>query len=176
MASEGKIKSKELSYEANLPPFLQRLHAQKAGHGDPDRHERQLARPKRANAETEDDGPTVIDESGETVSKEELDKMTTTDTAADEVPINELVKGDSIGDASPKASGAIQRTSEQKLSDGTATKKRKVGRVVGDDDREDHASPTNENDAASNKHKLAKKVKKKVKPIKLAFDNDDSDA
>ena len=72
---EGKIKAKDLQYDNSLPPFLQRLHAQNAGRGDQDRHERPLARPKRAKDHDEDDEPTVVDEAGETVSKAELEKI-----------------------------------------------------------------------------------------------------
>ena len=72
---EGKIKAKDLQYDNSLPPFLQKLHAQNAGIGDQDRHERPLARPQRARTHDEDDEPTVVDEAGETVSKAELEKM-----------------------------------------------------------------------------------------------------
>lgn len=57
---------------------------------------------------------------------------------------------------------------EQKLTDGTAVKKRKVAKVVGDEDEDDTFKP--EKDTAP---KAAKKAKKKTKPIKLAFDDDE---
>ena len=74
--SGDKIKSKDLSYDSSLPPFLQRLRDQNSGR-DTDRHEREIARPKGkkdAQAE-EDDGPTVVDDSGETVTKEQITSM-----------------------------------------------------------------------------------------------------
>jgi hypothetical protein len=170
---EGKIKSKDLSYEATLPPFLQKLHAQKAGWGDQDRHERPLARPKRAKAHDEDDEPTVVDEAGETVSKAELDKMTTAQEGNGE---DENVK--TVGEESeqPKGSGAIQdqvQRTDQQVTDGTATKKRKVAKVVGEGEEEGNATTKTHSDNESAAKKVAKKAKKKAKPIKLAFDEDE---
>ena len=179
MPAEGKIKSKDLQYESALPPFLQRLHAQKAGLGDQDRHERPVARPKRSKAHDEEDEPTVVDESGETVSKDELTKLR--EQADDDAEEN--VKGQSI-DANaepPMASGAIQddeqRMPKQIVSDGTATKKRKVAKVVGEDDDDSKAAGDEAQDAEeSTTRKVAKKGKRKSKPIKLAFANDEDGA
>lgn len=175
MPSDGKIKSKDLSYESTLPPFLQRLHAQKAGRGDEDRHERPVARPKRAKANAEDDEPTVVDESGETLSKEELERMTS--AASGEVEEGGNVKGGVEGEPEPKASGALPddevKRGEQKVTDGTAMKKRKVAKVVGegaDDANGEEGALTKDDPGAT---KAAKKIKKKAKPIKLAFDDED---
>ena len=173
MAPEGKIKSKNLSYESTLPPFLQRLHDQNAGRGDQDRHERQIARPKRAKTHDEDDEPTVVDESGELVSKESLEKMSSATNG--DVEDGGNVKGSTDVDAEPKASGAIQddqlERSDQKVTDGTATKKRKAGKVVGEDSIGNGDDTNEKNDSVTTK--AAKKIKKKAKPIKLAFHNDD---
>lgn len=184
MAPEGKIKSKDLTYESNLPPFLQRLHAQKGGAsgGDPDRHEHQIARPKKPQATDEDDGPTIVDESGETVSKEEMEKLASGDQAAtDDAPtIGDLVRGPSVRDGEPKASGALSsdvdsadRKTEQKITDGTATKKRKAAKVVRDEKADDDVAAEEDDADPPRTSKAAKKIKKKAKPIKLAFDNDD---
>ena len=171
MPQEAKIKSKDLSYEATLPPFLQRLHAQKAGRGDEDRHERPVARPTRVKTADEDDGPTVVDEGGETVSKEELEQLAKGESAEE----SGLVRGESIGDGEPKASGALPNgdgdgtRSEQKVTDGTAVKKRKVGKVIGEDGEEGKGNGGQE---VENETPM-KKFKKKGKPIKLAFDDDE---
>ncbi|KAK3683115.1 hypothetical protein LTR37_020553 [Vermiconidia calcicola] len=161
-SSEPKIKSKDLSYENTLPPFLQRLHAQKAGLGDQDRHERQIARPKRAKVDDEDDGPTLVDESGEVVSKEQMEKEMNDGADGN-------VNGTLEGDGEPRASGAIQE-----LTDGTAMtkkkKKRKLGKVVGDGDADTVAD---EEEGAVKKTTAKKAKKNKSKPIKLAFDDDD---
>jgi hypothetical protein len=169
---EGKIKSKDLQYDNSLPPFLQKLHAQNAGRGDQDRHERPLARPKRAKAHDDDDEPTVVDETGETVSKAELEKMASAAGGADED-----VKTLGEESAEPKASGALQddaQRNDQKVTDGTATKKRKVAKVVGEEDE----SKANDDVAGAREpgaKKVIKKAKKKAKPIKLAFDDDGED-
>ena len=171
MPSEGKIKAKDLSYEATLPPFLQRLHAQNAGRGDLDRHEQPIARPERVKTSDEDDGPTLVDESGEIVSKEEYEELTVNGIEED----GGSVTGELKGDGEPKASGAIQdcegRKAEQKVTDGTATKKRKVVKVVGDQGEEAGQKDKPKDETAP--EKALKKAKKKAKPIKLAFDDGD---
>ncbi|KAM0722114.1 hypothetical protein Q7P37_001555 [Cladosporium fusiforme] len=171
----GKIKSKDLQYDSSLPPFLQRLRAQNAGYGedgDPDRHERPLARPKKAKNPDEDDGPTVVDESGETVSKEEYEKQLKGTAEGEEEGGN--VTGELKGDGQPEASGAPPAESasrvEQKITDGTTVKKRKVGKVVGDDNEDDTKDNTGQKNTAQ---KPAKKAKKKAKPIKLAFEDEE---
>jgi hypothetical protein len=170
--SGGKIKSKDLSYDSSLPPFLQRLRAQNTGYGDdgdPDRHERPLARPKRAKNPDDDDGPTFVDESGETVTKEDYEKQLRGDAEGEEDAGN--VTGELKGDGKPEASGALPGPRvEQKLTDGTAVKKRKMAKVVGED--EEDGLQTGGVDKGTTQ-KAPKKAKKKAKPIKLAFDDDE---
>ena len=168
---EGKIKSKDLSYESNLPPFLQRLHAQKAGRGDLDRHEQPIARPKRAKAHEEEDEPTVVDEAGETISKAELEKLTAPEGGDDDE------NGEAVGEDSkePKDTGATpdgSRRVDPKCTDGTATKKRKAVKVVGEDENAEVTAETQDQEDADSK-KIGKKAKKKAKPIKLAFNDDE---
>lgn len=172
----GKIKSKDLSYDSSLPPFLQRLRAQNTGYGDdgdPDRHERPLARPKKAKNPDDDDGPTFVDESGELVSKAEYEKHLKGEVEGEETGGN--VTGELKGDGKPEASGALPADStprvEQKLTDGTAAKKRKVAKVVGDDDEDDSSKPASADKDTT--PKVVKKAKKKARPIKLTFDDDE---
>lgn len=175
-----KIKSKDLSYESTLPPLLQRLHDQKAGYGDQDRHERPIARPKRAKAHEDEDEPTVIDESGETVSKEELAKMTSAGGQNDQAePLQEggNVTGSVTNKDEALVSGALPDSGtshqDQKLTDGTATKKRKVAKVIGGADPEDdETAPKGERDD-STVIQAKKRTKKKAKPVKLGFGEDD---
>lgn len=166
-----KIKSKDLSYSSDLPPFLQRLHDQKAGRGDTDKHEFQTARPKRAKNPDDDDGPTIVDESGENVTKEDFQKLGAAET------VGNSVTGD-LESEEPKGSGALQndeaagRRGKENVTDGTAVKKRKVGKVVGEDDaeiEERNGESTKDEGAAK---KVVKKAKKKAK-VKLAFDDGD---
>lgn len=167
--SEKKIKSKDLTYDSSLPPFLQRLHDKNAGRGDTDRHERQIARPTKAKDPNEDDGPTVVDESGETVSKDELAKLTETAKQSDDSP---NVTGKTDLEAAPKASGALPVPASEdakpisNVTDGTAQKKRKAVKVVSGDDAADNQGE------GSGPAKVAKKAKKKAK-VKLAFDEEE---
>ena len=176
MAPDGKIKAKDLSYESTLPPFLQELYDQNAGRGDQDRHERAIARPKRAKTNAEDDGPTVVDESGEMVSKEGLAMMTSNGNGETQEGGNGKTGPDDV--VEPKASGAMHENdvqrADQKVTDGTAIKKRKVAKVVGVEDEEVHCKNGDREEDSATK-KAAKKVRKKTKPIKLAFDDDDNE-
>lgn len=173
----GKIKSKDLQYDSTLPPFLQRLREQNSGHGpdkDPDRHEQQRARPKKAKNPDEDDGPTVVDESGETLSKEEYAKLSTEskDAGASNETAGGTVTGEVTGDGKPEASGALPGDKgAQKVTDGVAVKKRKAAKVVGEDDADEAEIVKGGGEGGAKK--AVKKAKKKAKPIKLAFDDDD---
>lgn len=169
-----KIKSKDLSYDSSLPPFLQRLRDQNAGRGDTDRHERPIARPKKSKDPNEDDGPTVVDESGETLSKDEVEKLTKQPEPG--IEDTENVKGELDPATEPKASGALPDTksSDKTVTDGTATKKRKVAKAIGeDDDDEEVATEKPKDGAEKNVTKSVKKAKKKAKPVKLAFDDEE---
>ena len=173
-----KIKSKDLSYDSSLPPFLRRLHDRSAGRDDTDRHERAIARPKKAKDPNDDDGPIVVDDNGETLSKAEVEKLAAETAPKDDAP---GVTGDIDPNAEPKVSGALpdgdksvttaasgaSRT-DQKVTDGTAQKKRKLGKAIGSD----QCATELEGEEASTT-KVAKKVKKKAKPVKLAFGDDE---
>lgn len=152
----SKIKSKDLSYDQNLPPFLQRLRAQNAGRGDADRHEREIARPKKAHVADEEDEPTIVDESGEVVTPSDLKKRSETESATLHDPIN--------------ASSTTKEPQKDLVDASKVSKKRKVAKMIGadasDEPREQHP-PT----------QIASKTvpKKKSKPIKLAFNEEDDD-
>ncbi|KAI7506672.1 hypothetical protein KC347_g7449 [Hortaea werneckii] len=190
--SGDKIKSKDLSYDSSLPPFLQRLRDQNAGR-DTDRHEREIARPKgkKDPQAEEEDGPTVVDDSGETVTKEQIASMNQDieEKERSESNVGGSVKGklDNAGDV-VALSGALPDEEPTRKGDtvteGKAVKKRKVGKVVGGDEHEEGESggekgetARNPSDAAASgeKESAGKKIKKKAKQIKLAFNNDDDD-
>lgn len=168
----AKIKGKDLSYDKALPPFLQRLHDQNAGRGDTDRHERPVARNIGRKDPDEDDGPTVIDESGETVGKDRLEKLKTADSG----DVGGNVTGELKDEEEAKISGALpsdeMKRADQKMTDGTATKKRKAAKVIGEEDGNVEVQMSKDGEANQEK-KVAKKAKKKAKPIKLAFDDDE---
>lgn len=81
------------------------------------------------------------------------------------------MSGELKGDGKPEASGALPGPRvEQKLTDGAAAKKRKMAKVVGEDEEDGPAGSSVDKGAAQ---KAPKKAKKKAKPIKLAFDDDE---
>lgn len=154
----GKIKSKDLSYSSDLPPFLQRLHAQNAGHGD--RHERPIARPKKEKNPDDDDGPTIIDESGDTVTKEEMERLASKDSEGKEFDVTEPSVASDLSDG--------KRVKQQETDAGKASKKRKAAKIVGEDEADPEVLK-----GFGEKTVAAKKPKKKAKPIKLAFEDDE---
>jgi hypothetical protein len=161
----SNIKSKDLTYDKNAsqPAFLQRLRDQNSAISSTGRHEQPIARAQRPKNNDDDDAPTyVVEGSSETLSKAEYEKLTSGET--------EDLTGDS-----PKASGALPDEDDGgptrasvTVDAGKATKKRKMAKVVGGDD-EDEATPKD----TSKDESKPKKLKKKGKPIKLSFGDDE---
>ncbi|KAF1345954.1 hypothetical protein BDV97DRAFT_337102 [Delphinella strobiligena] len=166
----GNIKSKDLSFNKQEPAFLRRMREANSGLGD--RHERPIARPQRLrdpNAD-EEDAPTYVDEEGGTLSKAEYDAM---------VKDSEQKDSDNDITKSPKASGAIKDevTRKQQVVDvGASSKKRKAAVVVGgeEDDEGKVEKGTAEGGEAKRPKAGVKKAKKKGKPIKLSFGDDEA--
>ncbi|KAH0342384.1 hypothetical protein KCU81_g5780, partial [Aureobasidium melanogenum] len=181
----SNIKSKDISYDksASQPAFLQRLRDQNSAISASGRHEQPVARAQRAkkSGDDDDDAPTyVVEGSSETLTKAEYEKLATgggeqSDAKSKFADVKDMVTGELTGD-SPKASGALPDESDAParasatVDAGKATKKRKVAKVVGgDDDEEDEA---NTKDTSKDESK-PKKVKKKGKPIKLSFGDEE---
>ena len=179
-------RSKNLEYEANEPAFLRRLRAQNAG-GD-GRHERPLARPKKARTDDEDDAPAyVVQDSNETLSKAEYETLLKSQDASATAPSTEGAshesgsKNETLGitgtleSTEPKASGALSRDRDEPAAPIEATmgsKKRKVAKVIGGDpDGNDRPDELIDRVPASDR----KKPRRKGKSVKLSFDNDDND-
>ena len=174
------IKSKDLSFNKQEPAFLRRIREANSGHGD--RHERPIARPQRLrdpNAD-EEDAPTYVDEGGDNLSKAEYDALVkgnedgTDDSKSTTQPdstVGGVVTGDLEGD-DYKISGGLGED-EKKGGRGTLIdvggpiRKRKAARVVGDEVDHDEGR-TSKGDSAH------KKAKKKGKPIKLSFGDDET--
>lgn len=178
----SNIKSKDLTYDKNAsqPAFLQRLRDQNSAISSSGRHEQPIARAQRAKNPNndDDDAPTyVVEGSSETLTKAEYEKLTSGDgdDAKDKFgDVKDMVTGELTGD-SPKASGALPDEDEAParasatVDAGKATKKRKVAKVVGGDDDEDEKTT---NDTSKDESK-PKKPKKKGKPMKLSFGDDE---
>ncbi|KAI4719976.1 hypothetical protein E4T48_03822 [Aureobasidium sp. EXF-10727] len=178
----SNIKSKDLSYDksASQPAFLQRLRDQNSAITSTGRHEQPIARARLPkNNDDNDDAPTyVVEGSSETLTKAEYEKLALGDddsngeAEAKFSEVKDLVTGELTGDE-PKASGALPDGDDAPVrasvtvDAGTATKKRKVGKVVGADD-EDSANKTPNKDESK-----PKKLKKKGKPIKLSFGDEE---
>jgi hypothetical protein len=177
----SNIKSKDLTYDKNAsqPAFLQRLRDQNSAIASSGRHEQPIARAQRAKNPNndDDDAPTyVVEGSSETLTRAEYEKLTSGDT--DDVEskfgnVKNMVTGELTGD-SPKASGAlpdeddVPARASVTVDAGKATKKRKVAKVVGGDDGDEaNAKDTSEDESKP------KKLKKKGKPIKLSFGDEE---
>jgi Domain of unknown function (DUF4604) len=76
--SNPKITPKNLTYNTTLPPFLARLQASNSSAALDGRHERPLARPRRArdpNADAEDEPAYVDETTNEILDREEVGKL-----------------------------------------------------------------------------------------------------
>ncbi|KFY82087.1 hypothetical protein V500_10827 [Pseudogymnoascus sp. VKM F-4518 (FW-2643)] len=155
-----KITSKSLSYDASLPPFLQRLRAENTGASTA------APRPKRApNPDAgEEDEPVYVDEEGGAFDDAELRSLGVTKRGGD--------KGEEgAEEAKPEAVGEPERK-EEKIAAIGATKKRKVGKVVGAPEEEGKGRDTAA--VAPGKDKQAPpQKKKKVRKVKLSFGDDE---
>ncbi|EHK20617.1 uncharacterized protein TRIVIDRAFT_49169 [Trichoderma virens Gv29-8] len=155
-----KINSKNLSYNSSLPPFLAALRAQASGASGPDPilSAQRRSGKKRSSSEEAEDVPLVVDENGNTI---------------------EDLKGAEDGTLETEQNKTNKAESEPtKASIGG--RKRKVGKVIGEDAQNDAVEPSAEKkpDAAKKSTDDAeqatnRKTKKKAKKIKLSFDEDE---
>ncbi|KAI7297821.1 hypothetical protein KC315_g18293 [Hortaea werneckii] len=134
----------------------------------------------------EEDGPTVVDDSGETLTKEQVASMNEAveEKERSESNVGGSVKGqlENAGDV-VATSGALPDDEPTRKGDtvteGKAVKKRKVGKVVGGDENEEEgdeqARKPSDPAAPGEKESAGKKIKKKAKQIKLAFNDDDEE-
>ncbi|KAF2225973.1 hypothetical protein BDZ85DRAFT_193029 [Elsinoe ampelina] len=151
-------KVKGLEYQAEQPAFLQRMRQGVPQAGE--KHERPIPRPKRAKADDDEDAPAyVMEDTNESVTKEDYEKLVKGPEAGDEVA-SATDSGDKDGEATAD-NPMMNRPKVREASLGQ--KKRKAATAVGQDDEESVRT-----DDAPN----PKKGKKKGKPIKLSFDND----
>ena len=177
------FKAKNLQYESKEPAFLRRLRGEigQGQSGDPDRHGpnfNRIAKPTGPEDDT-DDGPTyVLEASGATLSKTEYEKLLA-DTEAGARPKTEDSEAGLNETKEDGLNVPAKQTSEKEASSKVGLiKKRKLGRVVGNDDED--AGPKEEPPAADRKGKAAtsndkepiKPKKKKAKATLLSFDDD----
>ncbi|KAI0892804.1 hypothetical protein F4806DRAFT_499629 [Annulohypoxylon nitens] len=191
MSSQPKITSKNLSYSNDLPPFLARLRGQQDQQRNSDSPDpilaarRRAARPRSASEEAED-APLVVDEAGNTIAFPGADGDVSVETGDGDKEGKEGRNADDEG-------GKEREKEREKVAGIGASKKRKVGRVVGGDEDEESAttasrariekeSLTKSGDKKETKHSTdhnsketkssSKQGKKKAKKIKLSFGDD----
>ncbi|KAL1863389.1 hypothetical protein Plec18167_000483 [Paecilomyces lecythidis] len=157
------FKSKNLNYEAKEPPFLQRLKSQYGG-ANSGRHERPIPRPRRLQKDDDEDAPTYVDEeTNEVISKEEYEFLVRGekgDESQDEAK-DETASGPAKdADQAESETGAQQK---QNIAEIGGPKKRKQGRVVGEEDTPESTERRQESSSS-------RKPKQKKKKIKLSFD------
>ncbi|KAF2643983.1 hypothetical protein P280DRAFT_546838 [Massarina eburnea CBS 473.64] len=142
------FKTKDLQYDNPQPAFLQRLRGQLAGDGS-GRHERPDHRNKKTKEDDEEDAPAyVVEETNDSLTKAEYEAMLAGKDAEDDAAATE--GGGQAKDAATKKDNIAEV--------GKVTKKRKVAKVIG-----------GENDEKN----TAKKAKKKGKPVKLSFGDEE---
>jgi hypothetical protein len=159
-----KITSKNLAYNAALPPFLAAMKERASAPSDiPDpilAKQRRCAK-KRSASEEAEDAPLIVDENGNEINGRQLGDD-------DEI----ISKGEGEGRDEPltEKSKEVERTANI-----GASKKRKVAKVIGpaeDNDKEAKASSSSQDKAAEEVKSSNKMTKKKPKKIKLSFDDD----
>ena len=161
-----KITSKNLSYNAALPPFLARLQAQASGDSGPNPQSAAQRRSgkKRSASEDAEDAPLVVDEEGNVVDLQ-VDKDGTVEQPEDGGGKDESADADVAEAKTTKAD-----------TDGKAAiggRKRKTGKIVGDSLDEKSEKPPQDATDKEPHATISKKTKKKAKKIKLSFDEED---
>jgi hypothetical protein len=139
------------------PAFLRRLRGELAGDGS-GRHENPIQRNKRLKQDDEEDAPTyVLEETNQSMSKAEYEAMVAgKDSEADPASLDEAGK--------TKDTSAVPQVKDTIVEVGKATKKRKVAKVIREEKEEDDKATE-----AKPEKKVVKKAKKKGKPVKLSF-------
>ncbi|KAK8035114.1 hypothetical protein PG993_010109 [Apiospora rasikravindrae] len=191
-----KITAKNLSYDQTLPPFLARLRGHQAPDGGPDpilAARRRTARVRTASEEAED-APLVLDEAGNVVDMK-AGELPDDDDGNDAEDKPKAEAKDSTGNADEEGENTAKETAAATIG---ASKKRKVGRVIGaDEDEKDEREVSKAVKAAKaiagggNSDKKTKEKttaatpttnpkpsgggKKKAKKIKLSFGDDEAD-
>jgi len=164
--------AKNLHYEKQEPAFLRKLRGEHGG----DRHNVQIARPKKDRLKTtdEDDGPTIVDESGEVVGREEYEAMTGGNGAGD-YGVDGGAKEVIEAEQSAEKEKANERPEKQKVADIGGPRKRKAVKVIGEDDvdakivKAEREADGRGNSKAENLKNGKTKPPKRAKKVKLSF-------
>jgi hypothetical protein len=165
--------AKKLSYTKQEPTFLRKLREQHGG----DRSTVKIARPAKNRIKTTDgdeDEPTIVDEHGETMGRDEWEqRLKKMRNGSEEV--EDVDKADGK-DRITKDGGAVavEGKNRQQVAEASVSKKRKAGKMVGaeEEDQQDEGRSEKQNNNLEKSSTVTDK-KKKLKKVKLSFDEPD---
>lgn len=150
------------SLDDTQPAFLRRLRGELAGDGS-GRHEQPIPRNKRLKKDDdEDDAPTyVLEDTNQSMTKAEYEAMIAgKDAQKDE---------DSTQAEDEAAKGAAAVPPKDNIAEvGKTTKKRKAAKIISEEKEQNVKEPDGP------EKKVVKKVKRKGKPVKLSFGDEDA--
>ncbi|KAI1422366.1 hypothetical protein F5Y12DRAFT_624130 [Xylaria sp. FL1777] len=130
-----KITSKNLTYDTSLPPFLARLRGQQTARSGPDPILAAHRRPgqKRSASEEAEDAPVVVDEDGNVISLKDgvLEGEDKRESGEENDKKKDGPHEDEEGDPD-----LAQRKEKEKVAGIGGSRKRKVGRVIGEEHSE----------------------------------------
>jgi len=170
-----KFKPKDLSYDKTLPPFLARLQNQH-NRGGPETYQAPRATKARNVDEDAEDEPVYFDEvTNSSLTKEEWEAQEK-ERESGEDKVDAVAGGEAEGEKEKKTDGG-----EKEKAVIGASKKRKVGKVIGaDEEGNDDAEKKKDGgivkkSQAEGAGKKEQKVKgaKKAKKVKLSFGDDE---
>jgi hypothetical protein len=179
------FKAKDLAYSQNEPAFLRRIRGEIRGSvDDPDRQINPVARPtisQRLKKDEADEDPTyVLEETNQNLSKEEYEALLNQEEAAAAEKKSDI--SDTAVDMSKESPTTSIRPKENVAEVGRLLKKRKVARVVGQDDEDETELSKSQAGKLNNKSsKIAdqdvRKPPRKKRPqaVKLSFGVDESE-
>jgi hypothetical protein len=170
----NKITAKNLTYDTSLPPFLARLRGQQSAHSGPDPILAAHRRPgqKRSASEEAEDAPLVVDEHGNVVELE--DEL----VPGSEMDRNDKRQKGERGEekgAEMEGDGGIETDKDrEKVAGIGAARKRKVGRVVGEQSGDDVGEGNNKKSKDKNDEARIAKASADVRRLLHDEDEDSS--
>ncbi|KAI1179973.1 hypothetical protein F4777DRAFT_355550 [Nemania sp. FL0916] len=137
-----KITSKNLTYDTSLPPFLARLRGQQTAQSGPDPILAAQRRPgqKRSASEEAEDAPIVVDEDGNVVQLKDgqLDGDSGSSALRENNGTDEADGNEKHGSDHAAEEGDPAHSKEkEKVAGIGAARKRKVGRVIAEEESDD---------------------------------------
>src|SRR5579871_2341570 len=170
------FKSKNIHYEHNEPAFLRRIRGEIVDSADDQTNSVPLPQKPRRLELGDDDGPTyVLEESGDTVTKEVFEKMIAKNKEVEDIPvIEDAEEKRQDNGAQNEKNDNMSRHKQQVAQIGALTKKRKIAKIVGQGPDSDERAEGASSSKVFSKPNV-QKPKKKAKQVKLTFDDDNED-